>query len=107
MIRVKCHECRKNYNWEDDCFCPHCGAFNQAKFHGFDREVVDEAPPTYEFDESVPPRTSQDYLKDVEAFFKGIDFTNPTDIFTKIASNQMATSVILIIALLLLIAIIV
>lgn len=28
MRRVKCHECGKRYDYDDDGFCPNCGAFN-------------------------------------------------------------------------------
>lgn len=30
MQRVRCYECGKTYDYGDDAFCPHCGAFNQA-----------------------------------------------------------------------------
>lgn len=29
MRRVKCEDCGKPYDYENDAFCPHCGAFNQ------------------------------------------------------------------------------
>lgn len=29
MRRVKCEDCGKLYDYEDDAFCPRCGAFNQ------------------------------------------------------------------------------
>ena len=29
MRTVQCHECRKQYDYDDDGFCPRCGAFNQ------------------------------------------------------------------------------
>jgi len=29
MRNVKCYECRKRYNYDEDGFCPNCGAFNQ------------------------------------------------------------------------------
>ena len=29
MQMVKCYECSKRYNYDDDGFCPKCGAFNQ------------------------------------------------------------------------------
>lgn len=28
MSRVTCYACRKKYNYEEDGFCPRCGAFN-------------------------------------------------------------------------------
>ncbi len=31
MRIVKCHECGKRYNYDEDGFCPGCGAFNQPK----------------------------------------------------------------------------
>lgn len=40
MIVIRCHECKRRYNWAGDPFCPHCGAFNQAKDYSFDRERV-------------------------------------------------------------------
>ena len=27
--RVSCYECGRHYDYDDDGFCPHCGAFNQ------------------------------------------------------------------------------
>ena len=29
MRVVKCYECAKLYNYDEDAFCPRCGAFNQ------------------------------------------------------------------------------
>lgn len=29
MRKVDCHECGKRYDYDDDGFCPRCGAFNQ------------------------------------------------------------------------------
>lgn len=29
MRIVKCYECGKRYNYDEDGFCPNCGAFNQ------------------------------------------------------------------------------
>ena len=29
MREVKCYECGKTYDYDDDGFCPRCGAFNQ------------------------------------------------------------------------------
>ena len=29
MRRVQCHECGRRYNYDEDGFCPNCGAFNQ------------------------------------------------------------------------------
>ena len=29
MSRVQCYECKKNYDYYEDGFCPRCGAFNQ------------------------------------------------------------------------------
>ncbi|WP_409969766.1 hypothetical protein RFF05_07620 [Bengtsoniella intestinalis] len=40
MIVIRCHECKRKYNWAGDAFCPHCGAFNQAEDYSFDRERV-------------------------------------------------------------------
>lgn len=31
MRIVKCYECGKRYNYDEDGFCPGCGAFNQPK----------------------------------------------------------------------------
>lgn len=31
MQRVRCYDCGKAYNYEEDCFCPNCGAFNQPR----------------------------------------------------------------------------
>ncbi len=28
MRKVTCHECKKRYDYDDDGFCPACGAFN-------------------------------------------------------------------------------
>ena len=28
---VKCHECGKHYDYDEDAFCPRCGAFNQPE----------------------------------------------------------------------------
>ena len=43
MRVVKCYECRKLYNYDEDGFCPKCGAFNQppaASRIGADGSVV-------------------------------------------------------------------
>lgn len=43
MRSVQCHECRKRYNYDEDAFCPNCGAFNQpqrASRIGADGSVV-------------------------------------------------------------------
>ena len=29
MRKVRCYECGKQYNYDEDGFCPGCGAFNQ------------------------------------------------------------------------------
>ena len=29
MRTVQCYECRKRYDYDEDGFCPRCGAFNQ------------------------------------------------------------------------------
>lgn len=29
MKKVRCFECGKTYNYDEDAFCPKCGAFNQ------------------------------------------------------------------------------
>lgn len=29
MHMIKCEECGRRYDYDDDGFCPHCGAFNQ------------------------------------------------------------------------------
>ena len=29
MRKVKCYECGKTYDYDEDGFCPNCGAFNQ------------------------------------------------------------------------------
>ena len=29
MRMVRCYECGKSYDYDDDGFCPRCGAFNQ------------------------------------------------------------------------------
>ncbi|MDD3346758.1 hypothetical protein [Oscillibacter sp.] len=31
MRKVQCGECRKNYDYDEDGFCPYCGAFNQPR----------------------------------------------------------------------------
>lgn len=31
MRRVQCHECGKRYDYDQDGFCPNCGAFNQPQ----------------------------------------------------------------------------
>lgn len=31
MKLVKCHECGRHYDYEEDAFCPRCGAFNQPE----------------------------------------------------------------------------
>ena len=43
MRRIQCHECGKRYNYDEDAFCPNCGAFNQpqrASRIGADGSVV-------------------------------------------------------------------
>ncbi len=29
MQKVRCYECKKTYDYDEDPFCPQCGAFNQ------------------------------------------------------------------------------
>lgn len=29
MARVRCYDCGKLYDYQEDAFCPHCGAFTQ------------------------------------------------------------------------------
>lgn len=29
MRKIRCYECKKSYNYDEDAFCSHCGAFNQ------------------------------------------------------------------------------
>lgn len=29
MKKVRCYDCHKTYDYDQDPFCPHCGAFNQ------------------------------------------------------------------------------
>ena len=29
MGTIRCHDCGKRYNYDQDAFCPRCGAFNQ------------------------------------------------------------------------------
>ena len=29
MSKVRCYECKKTYDYNDDGFCPRCGSFNQ------------------------------------------------------------------------------
>lgn len=31
MRRVKCYDCGKRYDYDEDAFCPNCGAFNQPR----------------------------------------------------------------------------
>lgn len=31
MRKVRCYDCGKSYNYDEDCFCPGCGAFNQPR----------------------------------------------------------------------------
>lgn len=31
MRMVKCYDCGKRYNYDEDGFCPKCGAFNQPR----------------------------------------------------------------------------
>lgn len=31
MRTVQCYECRKRYDYDEDGFCPRCGAFNQPE----------------------------------------------------------------------------
>ena len=31
MRTVTCYECGKKYNYDEDGFCPRCGAFNQVR----------------------------------------------------------------------------
>ena len=33
MQKITCHDCGKQYDYQEDAFCPHCGAFNQPP-HG-------------------------------------------------------------------------
>lgn len=29
MVKVRCYECKKSYDYYEDGFCPRCGCFNQ------------------------------------------------------------------------------
>ena len=29
MSKVRCYECKKSYDYDEDGFCPRCGCFNQ------------------------------------------------------------------------------
>ena len=43
MRKVTCHECNKRYDYDDDGFCPRCGAFNapaSASRIGADGSVI-------------------------------------------------------------------
>ena len=43
MRMVKCYECSKRYNYDEDGFCPNCGSFNQpasASRIGADGSVI-------------------------------------------------------------------
>lgn len=31
MQKVRCYDCGKSYDYDEDCFCPSCGAFNQPQ----------------------------------------------------------------------------
>ena len=31
MQKVKCYACGKSYDYDEDCFCPNCGGFNQPR----------------------------------------------------------------------------
>ncbi|MEG1989267.1 MAG: hypothetical protein RR035_08775, partial [Oscillibacter sp.] len=31
----KCYECGKNYDYQEDAFCPHCGAFTPPPRHAY------------------------------------------------------------------------
>ena len=34
MRKVTCHECKKRYDYDEDGFCPACGAFNSPSSSG-------------------------------------------------------------------------
>lgn len=34
MGKVRCYECGKSYDWQDDPFCPKCGAYNRPDGSG-------------------------------------------------------------------------
>lgn len=34
MGKVRCYECGRSYDWQDDPFCPKCGAFNRPDGSG-------------------------------------------------------------------------
>lgn len=43
MRRIRCYECGKSYDYDEDGFCPKCGAFNQpprSTMIGADGSVV-------------------------------------------------------------------
>lgn len=31
MRKVRCYDCGRAYDYDEDCFCPNCGAFNQPQ----------------------------------------------------------------------------
>lgn len=43
MRKVRCYDCGRSYDYDEDCFCPICGAFNQPQRNlriGADGSVV-------------------------------------------------------------------
>lgn len=35
MQKVKCYECGKSYDYQEDAFCPNCGAFTPPPRHAY------------------------------------------------------------------------
>lgn len=40
MGKIRCYECGKLYDWQEDPFCPKCGAFNRQEKSGSQRAVL-------------------------------------------------------------------
>lgn len=67
MRMVRCYECGKSYDYDDDGFCPRCGAFNQpAKTAAAVRTAPGEAAPAAGNGKKQLQRDLEASLKQVE-----------------------------------------
>ena len=67
MRMVRCYECGRSYDYDDDGFCPRCGAFNQPARAA--AAAVSSAPASGTRDDGTG-RGKQQIQRDMEANLK-------------------------------------
>ena len=71
MRTVQCYECRKRYDYDEDGFCPRCGAFNQpARSTSSMRRTDSRAAAQAGSDRKLMERTWQDLGRDFQKMGK-------------------------------------